>query len=50
MKAKSTPDELVIQAGAIKYTLAARVTKNDALQDLKKAQWYLNRLIKECER
>jgi hypothetical protein len=49
MKAKSTPEEFKghLRLTAIKY-LSRTGYKNDALQDLKKAQWYLNRLIKEC--
>jgi hypothetical protein len=50
MKAKSTPEEFKghLRLTAIKY-LSRTGYKNDALQDLKKAQWYLNRLIKECD-
>ena len=50
MKAKSTPEEFKghLRLTAIKY-LSRTGYKDDALQDLKKAQWYLNRLIKECE-
>ena len=50
MKAKSTPEEFKghLRLTAIKY-LSRTGYKDDALQDLKKAQWYLNRLIDECE-
>ena len=50
MKAKSTPEEFKghLRLTAIKY-LSRTGYKDDALQDLKKAQWYLNRLVDECE-
>ena len=50
MKAKSTPEEFRghLRLTAIKY-LSRTGYKDDALQDLKKAQWYLNKLIEECE-
>ena len=50
MKAKSTPEEFKghLRLTAIKY-LSRTGYKDDALKDLKKAQWYLNRLIDECE-
>jgi hypothetical protein len=50
MKAKSTPEEFKghLRLTALKY-LSRTGYKDDALQDLKKAQWYLNRLIQECE-
>ena len=50
MKAKSTPEEFKghLRLTAIKY-LSRTGYKDNALQDLKKAQWYLNRLIKECD-
>ena len=50
MKAKSTPEEFKghLRLTTIKY-LSRTGYKDDALQDLKKAQWYLNRLIKECD-
>jgi hypothetical protein len=50
MKAKSTPEEFKghLRLTAIKY-LSRTGYKDDALQDLKKAQWYLNRLVQECE-
>jgi len=48
MKAKSTPEEFKghLRLTALKY-LSRAGYKDDALQDLKKAQWYLNRLIQE---
>ena len=50
MKAKSTPEEFKghLRLTAIKY-LSRTGYKGDALEDLKKAQWYLNKLIEECE-
>jgi hypothetical protein len=50
MKAKSTPEEFKghLRLTALKY-LSRTGYKDDALKDLKKAQWYLNRLIEECE-
>ena len=50
MKAKSTQDEFRghLRLTAIKY-LSRTGYKGDALEDLKKAQWYLNKLIEECE-
>jgi hypothetical protein len=50
MKAKSTPEEFRghLRLTAIKY-LSRTGYKDDALQDLKKAQWYINKLVKECE-
>jgi hypothetical protein len=50
MKAKATPEEFKghLRLTALKY-LSRTGYKDDALQDLKKAQWYLNRLIEECE-
>ena len=50
MKAKSTPEEFKghLRLTALKY-MSRIGYKGDALEDLKKAQWYLNRLIKECE-
>jgi hypothetical protein len=50
MKAKSTPGEFKghLRLTALKY-MSRIGYKGDALEDLKKAQWYLNRLIKECE-
>ena len=50
MKAKSTPEEFRghLRLTAIKY-LSRTGYKDDALQDLKKAQWYLNKLVEEIE-
>jgi len=50
MKAKSTSEEFKghLRLTVIKY-LSRTGYKSDALEDLKKAQWYLNRLIEECE-
>ena len=50
MKAKSTFEEFRghLRLTAIKY-LSRTGYKDDALQDLKKAQWYLNKLIEEIE-
>lgn len=48
MKAKSTPEEFHghLRLTAIKY-LSRAGHKDDTMQDYKKAQWYLNRLVKE---
>ena len=50
LKAKSTPEEFKghLRLTALKY-LSRTGYKNDALEDLKKGQWYLNRLIQEIE-
>ena len=50
MKAKSTPEEFRghLRLTAIKY-LSRTGHKDNPVQDLKKAQWYLNRLVKEIE-
>jgi len=50
MKAKSTPEEFRghLRLTAIKY-LSRGPYKESALQDYKKAVWYINRLIKELE-
>jgi hypothetical protein len=50
MKAKSTTEEFRghLRLTALKY-LSRMGHKDDSLKDLKKAQWYLNRLIKEIE-
>jgi len=50
MKAKSTKEEFLghLRLTAIKY-LSRVGHKGDALEDYKKAQWYLNRLVKEIE-
>jgi hypothetical protein len=50
MKAKSTPEEF---RGHLRLTVLKYISrtghKDDALQDLKKARWYLNKLIEELE-
>ena len=50
MKAKSSPDEFHghLRLTAIKY-LSRYGHKDSAIQELKKAKWYLDRLIKELE-
>lgn len=50
MKAKSTPEEFRghLRLTAIKY-LSRGPYKENAVQDYKKAVWYLNRLIQELE-
>ena len=50
MKAKATPEEFNghLRLTALKY-LSRAGHKDDTLQDYKKAQWYLNRLVKELE-
>ena len=50
LKAKSTPEEFRghLRLTALKY-LSRAGYKNDALEDFKKGQWYVNRLIKEIE-
>lgn len=50
MKAKSTTEEFRghLRLTALKY-LSRMGHKDDSLKDLKKAQWYLNRLIQEIE-
>ncbi|WEJ62187.1 DUF3310 domain-containing protein [Thiomicrorhabdus lithotrophica] len=50
MKAKATPEEFKghLRLTAIKY-LSRAGHKDDALQEFKKAQWYLNKLIQEME-
>lgn len=51
MEAKSTPEEFRghLRLTALKY-LSRTGYKNDAIQDLKKAQWYLNKLIETIEK
>lgn len=51
MQAKSTPEEFRghLRLTAIKY-LSRYGKKGDACEDLKKAAWYLNRLIIETEK
>ena len=48
MKAKSTPEEFngYLRLNCLKY-LSRSELKNDTIEDLKKCQWYLNRLINE---
>lgn len=50
MKAKSTTEEFTghLRLTAIKY-LSRYGHKDDTLQELKKAKWYLDKLIKELE-
>ena len=51
MEAKSTPEEIRghLRLTALKY-LSRTGYKDDAIQDLKKAQWYLNKLIETLEK
>jgi len=51
MEAKSTREEFTghLRLTAIKY-LSRAGHKDDALQDFKKAQWYLNKLIATLEK
>ena len=48
MKAKSNQEEFngYLRLNCLKY-LSRSGLKNDTIEDLKKAQWYLNRLINE---
>ena len=50
MKAKSTPTEFAafLRLNAIKYLSRASLKGNE-IQDYKKAEWYVSRLIKELE-
>lgn len=50
MKAKSTPEEFIghLRLTALKYISRAG-HKDDMLEDYKKAQWYINKLIEELE-
>ena len=50
MKAKSTPEEFRghLRLTALKY-LSRYGEKDDELQELKKAKWYLDRLVQELE-
>jgi hypothetical protein len=50
IKAKLTPEEFVgyLKGNVIKYTSRAG-KKVDQVQDLEKAQWYMNRQIKELK-
>jgi hypothetical protein len=47
IKAKLTPEEFIgyLKGNVIKYTSRAG-KKDDIVQDLEKAQWYMNRQIK----
>ena len=51
MEAKSTPEEFRghLRLTALKY-LSRTGYRDDAIQDLKKAQWYLNKLIETLEK
>ena len=51
MEAKSSPEEFRghLRLTALKY-LSRTGYKDDAIQDLKKAQWYLNKLIETLEK
>lgn len=51
MEAKSTPEEFRghLRLTAIKYLSRAGL-KDDTLQDLQKARWYLDRLIQFIEK
>ena len=50
MKAKSTPEEFhgYLRLTVLKY-LSRGPYKSDALEDYKKARWFLNRLIEELD-
>ena len=50
IKAKLTPEEFIgyLKGNVIKYTSRAG-KKIDTIQDLEKAQWYMNRQIKELK-
>ena len=50
IKAKLTPEEYIVylKGSVIKYTSRAG-KKIDTIQDLEKAQWYMNRQIKELK-
>ena len=50
MKSKSTPEEFRghLRLTALKY-LSRYGKKDDELQELKKAKWYLDRLVQELE-
>ena len=51
MEAKSTPEEFTghLRLTALKY-LSRTGYKDDTLQDLKKAQWYINKLVAYVEK
>lgn len=50
MKAKSTPEEFKghLRLTALKY-LSRYGQKDDEFQEIKKAKWYLDRLVQELE-
>lgn len=50
MRAKASPEEFrgYLRLNALKYLSRAGL-KGDAVMDLKKAAWYINRLIAELE-
>jgi hypothetical protein len=50
LEAKLTPEAFVgyLQGNCLKY-LSRAAHKGDALEDFKKAQWYINRLVKTLE-
>lgn len=50
MKAKSSKEEFLgyLRLNALKY-LSRAFHKDDALQDFKKAGWYIERLVKEMD-
>ena len=50
MKAKSTPEEFKghLRLTALKY-LSRYGKKDDELQELKKAKWYLDKLVQDLE-
>lgn len=51
MKAKLSPDEFIgyLKGSVIKYISRARA-KGKELEDYKKAQWYLNKLVDTVEK
>ena len=50
MRAKSTPEEFegYLRLSALKY-LSRAGHKGEALEDYRKARWFLDRLIRECD-
>jgi hypothetical protein len=50
MKAKSTPEEFrgYLRLTALKY-LSRAGHKDETVQEYKKAEWFINRLVKECD-
>jgi len=50
MKAKSTPEEFrgYLRLTALKY-LSRAGHKDSTVQEYKKAEWFINRLVKECD-